>query len=144
MNHAIVLTAFQEDIVLRCTLDGKVTKQRSRRILQAAIGIAIRRETRRELQLAIRRRIAGGNETDGLGIGFVWSARSLAEDIVPIMSVLVGSDSLKALPRHVVLSVVDVEGAFDGLCLSTQHACKQSEYQQCVIRFHWFEKIVSC
>ena len=48
---------------------------------------------------------------------------SFAEDIVPIVSVLVGSNGLVTLTRHVVLTIVDVECAFHRLCLGTENAC---------------------
>ena len=48
-------------------------------------------------------------------IGFVWRSCSFAEDIVPIVSVRIGSDSLVALIRHIVLTEVDIESALHRL-----------------------------
>ena len=129
MDNTIVLTAFQEDIVLRGTLDGEVAKQRSRRILQAAVGVAVGRETRRKLQSVVSRRIVRSNEADRLRISFVWRSRSFAKDVVPVMSVLVGSNSLETLIRHIVLAVIDVESVLHHLCFGTQQACQYGKHQ---------------
>ena len=121
VDDAVVLSAFQEDVVLRGALDGEVAQEGCRRTLQAAVRIAVGGEARRELQAKLSLCVVGRHEADGLRIGLVGCSRAFAEDVVPVVFVLVGTRCLVPLAGDIVLTIVDVERAFLHLRPGCQH-----------------------
>ena len=135
VDDAVVLSALQEDVVLRGTLDGEVAQEGCRRTLQAAVGIAVGGEARRELQAEVRLFIVGSQKVDGLRIGLVGCTCAFAEDVVPVVLVLVGTRCLVPLAGHIVLTKVHVERTFLHL-----RSCCQGDGQHDVQENHSYLK----